>query len=206
MIIETEYYTQLVDIMQKTRGARFTAAHLLVVRERFGIATLAILTIFLITVSVISLVSPNIVGSEGVKFFGALSVIASVWILVISLFDYALGRGLLSHKLHQNAIRITKIMREMERELAGPDPDMTRLRKLAKRYEDENAETGVNHSPYDYQAHLYEREKALTGFQKVWFPIRKWAFSSLVFCASVPSNLLVIIVVGGATIWYLFVK
>lgn len=142
-------------------------------------------------------------GTSGAKFFGALSVIASVWILVITLFDYAFGRGLLAHRLHQNAIKITKIARTMERELAKPSPDMSVMRQLAERYEDENAETEVNHSPSDYKIYLYSRQKPTGAVTAVLYPMRNFLFSALIFCVSVPSNLLVLIVVGGATIWYL---
>lgn len=203
MSAETDYYMNLVKIMLNTRGTRFTSAQLLTVRDRFSVATLAVLSIFLIGVSVILLASPDAMGTSGAKFFGALSVIASVWILVITLFDYALGRGLLAHRLHQNPIKITKIARIMERELAKPSPDMSVMRQMAERYEDENAETEVNHSPSDYKIYLYSRQKPTGAVTAVLYPIRNFLFSALIFCVSVPSNLLVLIVAGGATIWYL---
>jgi conflict system pore-forming effector with SLATT domain len=173
------------------------------VRDRFSVATLAALSTFLIAVSVISLAAPDLVGSSGGKFFGALSVIASVWILVITLFDYALGRGVLAHRLHQNAIRITKLAREMERELKKSSPDMDLMRLLAKRYEDENVETGVNHSLNDYRIYMYSRQKPTGWFTRVVYPVRNFLFSMLVFCVSVPFNLLVLLVVGGASLCYL---
>lgn len=142
-------------------------------------------------------------GTSGAKFFGALSVIASVWILVITLFDYALGRSLLAHRLHQNAIKITKIARALERELAKLSPDMAVVRQMAELYEEENAETEVNHSPSDYKIHLYSRQKPTGCVTSIMFPIRNALFSALIFCISVPSNILVLLVVGGATVWYL---
>lgn len=202
MSAETDYYTNLVNIMLNTRGTRFTSAQLLTVRDRFSVATLAILSIFLIAVSVVSLVAPDAVGTSGAKYFGALSVVASVWILVITLFDYALGRGVLAHRLHQNAIKITKIARAMERELAKASPDVEALRQLAERYEDENAETEVNHSPSDYKIYLHSRQKPTGRVTAVLYPVRNFLFSALIFCVSVPSNILVLLVVAGATVWY----
>lgn len=199
---EIDYYKYLVGIMLRTRGTRFTAAQLLTVRDRFSVATLAIMSIFLIAVSVVSLSAPEALGTSGAKFFGALSVIASVWILVITLFDYALGRSLLSYKLHQNAIRITKLLREMERELERCQPNMELIRSLAKRYEEENAETEVNHSINDHKIYTYSRQKPTGWITRIIFPIRNTLFSMFVFCVSVPSNIMVLFVVGGATIWY----
>jgi hypothetical protein len=200
---EAEYYKNLVRIMLNTRGARFTSAQSLTIRDRFSVATLAILSIFLIGVSIVLLVAPEAMGTSGAKFFSTLAIIASVWILVITLFDYALGRGLLAHRLHQNAIKITKIARAMERELANPSPNMAALRQMAERYEDENAETEVNHSSSDYKIYLYSRQKPTSKITSILYPIRNFLFSALVFCVSVPSNLLVLVVVGGATFWYL---
>ena len=56
---ELDYYRNLVGIMLKTSGTLFTAANNLTVRDRFSVATLSILSIFLIAVSVISLAAPD---------------------------------------------------------------------------------------------------------------------------------------------------
>ncbi|WP_285019663.1 SLATT domain-containing protein [Novosphingobium sp. fls2-241-R2A-195] len=204
MSSEIEYYKNLINIMQKTSGTRFSAANNLTVRDRFSVATLSILSIFLIAISVISLVSSDAFGSDGAKFFGALSVIASVWILVITLFDYALSRSVLALRLHQNAIRINQRMRAMEREVAKPMPDMEALRNWATDYENDIADTEVNHSPSDYKIYLFSKQKPTGWITKIWYPVRNFTFSALVFCISVPSNILVLLVVIGATAWYVF--
>jgi hypothetical protein len=204
MSSEVDYYRNLVGIMLKTSGTRFTAAQNLVIRDRFSVATLSILSIFLVAVSVVSLASPEVLRADGAKFFGALSVVASVWILVITLFDYALGRSLMALRLHQNAIRIQKRLRAMEREIEKAAPDMDILRKFASEYEDDIAETEVNHSPSDYKIYQFSKQEPTGWLTAIWFPIRNSAFSGLVFCASVPSNLIVLAIVLGATCWYLF--
>lgn len=79
---------------------------------------------------------------------------------------------------------------------------MTTLRQLAEKYEDENAETEVNHSPSDYKIYLYSRQKPTGWVTEIFYPIRNFVFSALIFCVSVPSNILVVLVVAGATIWY----
>lgn len=202
MSSEIEYYRNLVGIMLKTSGTRFTAANNLTFRDRFSVATLSILSIFLIAVSVISLAAPEVLGSNSAKFFGALSVIASVWILVITLFDYALGRSVMALRLHQNAIRVNQRLRAMEREIEKPTPDLKLLRRLAAEYEDDVADTEVNHSPSDYKIYQFSKQKPTGWVTALWYPARNFLFSSLVFCVSVPSNLLVLIVVIGASGWY----
>lgn len=206
MSTEIDYYRNLVKIMQKTSGTRFTAATNLTVRDRFSVVTLSVLSIFLIAVSVIVLAAPDLLEPSGAKFFGALSVIASVWILVITLFDYALGRNIMALRLHQNAIRINLRMRAMEREIEKTSPDLKTLRQLAELYEQDIAETEVNHSPSDYKIYQFSRQQSTDRLTGLWYPVRNFLFSSLVFCASVPSNLLVLIIILGATVWYVFIR
>jgi hypothetical protein len=202
MNTETAYYRNLTGIMLTTRGTRFTAATSLTFRDRFSIVTVALLSVYLIGLSVVLLAAPESIGSEGAKFFSILSIVASIWILVISLFDYALGRGVLAHRLQQNAIRITLIAREMERELEKVSPDFEQLRLLAARYEQEVAETQVNHSTSDYKMYMFSRQKASGPLGATILSGRNLLYSILVFCWSVPADLIVLVIVCVATIWY----
>ena len=192
--------------MLKTRNARFTAAQQLVTHERFSIITLAMLSIFLIGVAVALLAVPDVLDSEATKFFGALSIVASVWILAITLYDYALGRGLLAYRLHRNALKITKIMRSLERELACEHPNKEALRRIAEEYESEIFEAEVNHSPGDYQFSRYQSQKAEHWFQAIWFFVRNFMMRITRFISSVPSNLMVIMVIFGSIFWYFFIR
>lgn len=191
--------------MLTTRGTRFTAAISLTTRDRFSVATLAFLSIFLIGLSVVLLAAPEVLGSPGGKYFDVLSIVASVGILVTTLFDYALGRGVLAHQLHQNAIRITPVIRDMERELKKPCPDMDKIRSLAEKYECYISETQVNHSWSDHQIYKYSRQQPGWWLEKIWFPVRYFSFRATIFFISVPFNILVlVIVVGGVAVWYVF--
>lgn len=203
---EVDYYKNLAEIMLKTRGARFTAAQRLISHERFSVVTLALLSIFLISVAISLLSAPDSIDAGAARFLGALSIVASVWILAITLFDYAFGRGLLAYRLHRNALRITRIMRSLERELARETPDMSTVRAIAEEYETEISEAEVNHSSSDYKLSIYQRQKPITVFQKVYFPIRILAFRIGVFICSVPSNLMIMAIIAVSLIWYFIIR
>jgi hypothetical protein len=199
---QLDYYKHLASIMLTTRGTRFTAAQILKNRERFSVLTLAFLSVFLIAVSVFSLAIPNALGSFGGKYFGTLSAVASIAILVITLSDNSLERGILAHRLQQNALRISKVMRKMERELEKITPDINTLESLACEYEDGVADTEVNHSTSHYKIYVYSRQKANGRIIGVAYAIRNILYISLVFFRESWPNLLVITAVLGATLWY----
>ena len=139
------YYRHLsTSVMFNTRGARFAASQLLVMKERANLFILSTLTIVLIGISVFLLGIPEAADVQNTRQVGILSAVASVAILAITLFDYAIGRGLLAAKLHENSLQITRIMRQVERELERPAPSLENLEKYASEYEELNIATGVN--------------------------------------------------------------
>lgn len=109
-----DYYKYLAEnVMAGTRGARFTAARLLVLKGRVSLVIQCVLAVLLIGVSVDLLAYPD-VDENDARRLGLISTMASVAILAIVLFEYALGRGLLASKLHDSALRATALMRLSE--------------------------------------------------------------------------------------------
>jgi hypothetical protein len=156
-----EYYKYIAEVViPGTRGARFTAARLLVLKERASLFIQSLLAILLVCVSIILLTSPDNVDPNFNRQIGIVSTISSVAILAITLFEYALGRGLLAATLHDSSLRVTAIMRKLERELAKPAPSIERLEKWAVQYEEENIYTNVNHSAVDFTLHKISRAKS----------------------------------------------
>lgn len=156
-----EYYKYIASVvLPGTRGSRFKAAQLLVLKERASLFILSVLTIFLIGMSVTLLAAPNAVSGETTTSIGVLSTVASVAVLALTLFDYAFGRGLLAAKLHDSSLRVTELMRCMERELARDNPSIETLERLAEQYEKENISTNVNHTPLDFSIYKISRLKS----------------------------------------------
>ncbi len=155
------YYRHLsTSVMFNTRGARFAASQLLVMKERASLFILSTLTIVLIGISVFLLGIPEAADVQTTRQVGILSAVASVAILAITLFDYAMGRGLLAAKLHENSLQITRIMRLVERELERPVPSLENLEKYASEYEELNIATGVNHSSIDFMLFKMSRRSS----------------------------------------------
>jgi hypothetical protein len=120
---------------------------------------------------------------------------ASVAILAITLFEYALGRGLLAAKLHDSALRATALMRKLERELASPQPSLDVLAKTADEYEQENILTNVNHSAFDFTLHKWSRAKSRCGIVNFFYSVRSFFAQLFVVALAVSPGLLTLVVI-----------
>ncbi|WP_203226157.1 SLATT domain-containing protein [Rhizobium gallicum] len=190
-----EYYQYLTDhVIAGTRGARFTAARLLILKERASLLIQSVLAVLLIWVSVILLAYPGI-DETLTRKLGIVSTMSSVAILAITLFEYALGRGLLAAKLHDSSLRATALMRKLERELANPQPSLAVLEQAAEEFEQENILTNVNHSAVDFTLHKYSRAKSESGIANFFYSARSFVAQAIVIALSVSPGLLTLIVI-----------
>ncbi|TAZ51017.1 SLATT domain-containing protein [Rhizobium ruizarguesonis] len=198
-----DYYKYLAEnVMAGTRGARFTAARLLVLKERASLVIQCVLTVLLIGVSVYLLTYPD-VDENSARRLGLISTMSSVSILAIVLFEYALGRGLLASKLHDSALRATALMRTVERELAAPEPALMVLAQAAEAYEQENILTNVNHSAVDFTLHRYSRAKSKSGPVNFFYQARSIFAQALVVALAVWPGLLTLGVIVYQTVVFL---
>ena len=148
---EKDYYKNLVSIMLKTRGVRFSVAENLKSSEKISIFSVTVLSIYITSLSIFTALFPESITESQGRALSLILVVASFSLLTISLFDHAAGRAVLSEKMLQNAFAITAIMREAERELAKEAPDFSVLEQLATRYETVVNASGINHTSLDYK-------------------------------------------------------
>lgn len=199
---EDAYYRHLATIMHSTRGARFTAASSLGLRERWSVATTAFLSVFILAWSVFLIAQPQSFDAQATRFFAGLSIVASVSVLVLSLLDYAYGRAVRAEKLQENALQISILMRRLERELCSSTPDLNVMREIADRYENDLAHTQVNHSPADYKKFRLEAEAPSSLIDKTSHLLRLSAYNLWYYAAPVALHLMIVTFVLTASIWY----
>jgi len=200
---QLEYYKHLASIMYATRGCRFTAAKMLKTKEMFSIGTISFLSIYLIGWSVASASYPDVITSAHARFFNAVSVVASVGLLALSIFDFALSRSVTSEKLNRNALEISQIMRELERHLERPSPDFGELERIAAEYERMIIANEVNHSPADYRLWLSEKAKPRDPFYAACFYVRRIYTKAVYLATSAFMHLILVALVILPTLWYL---
>lgn len=199
---DLEYYQHLASIMYKTRGCRFAAAAALEVKQRWSVGTVAFLSIYLVAWSIILIAYPNAFSSQHAAFYNAMSAVASIALLVVSLMDYAFDRSVHAEKLHQNALSISKCMRELERQLVSQAPNFALMVAIAEEYERNIAESQVNHTSMDYVRWIYNSSKPNGFMASVWFAIRRVLFNAWFFASSMFLYVVLVAVIVIPTIWY----
>ena len=199
---EIEYYTHLAGIMYQTRGCRFGAAAALEVKERWSVGTVAFLSTYLLSWSIILLAYPEAFNSKHAAFYTAISATASIALLVVSLLDYAFGRPVKAEKLHQNALSISICMRDLERQLASNSPDVTIMEKIAIEYERHISETQINHTTMDFTRWVYASQKPTGFFTSFWYPLRRALYNSWFYFSAMFLYVLLLAAIIIPTIWY----
>jgi len=197
---ERGYYTHLVGIMLATRGVRFSVAESEQRKEKFSIATIALLSVYLAGWSLAGSLFPEIFSSLQARALNLISVVASVSLLAISLFDFAVGRSVYAEKMLQNAFAITGILRETERELAKEDPDYSIISKLAARYEEVVHGVGVNHTSQDFKLWKLQKENALSRFQAVRIWIHSKTLQVFSFTSAMIFQIAILFLIFASTI------
>ncbi len=188
--------------MLKTRGARFTAASSLWFRERWSIGTTSLLTVFILSWSTFLVADPEAFSSAGVRFFAALSIISSVAVLTLTLLDFALVRTVRAEKLQQNALKISIIMRALERELCSAAPDTAKMERLAVEYEMAVTETQLNHAASDFRKWEIASEKPETPKARAWWFVRFAGFNLGYYLGPIILHLLTLLTVVGLSAYY----
>lgn len=200
---EIDYYKHLATIMYQTRGCRFTASSRLKRVDFFSISTIAFLSIYFLTWSVISLSYPEVITSSHSRFFNAISVVAAVALLSISIFDFALGRSVVAEKLNRNALEISILMRALERELARQSPDPMQLATIASDYEKLVAENQTNHTGIDRLRWSLGIAKSKNSFISVLYTLRRLTVLPVLTLYSLSIHLILIACVVVPTLWYM---
>ena len=178
---ERSYYTNLIGIMLTTRGVRFTVAESEQRKELFSIGTIALLSVYLAGGSFVLSIFPEVLSSLQTRALSAVSVVASISLLVISLFDFAAGRSVYAEKMLQNAFSITAVMREAERELAKQEPNFDRLAKLSADYELSVGSIGINHTSKDFRLWKLQRRKPTSRLHAAWIWLTSIVLQTLAF-------------------------
>tara|TARA_R110000737_G_scaffold127218_3_gene159742 strand:+ start:2039 stop:2668 length:630 start_codon:yes stop_codon:yes gene_type:complete len=197
---ERSYYTHLVGIMLQTRGVRFSVAESEQKKEKFSIATIALLSVYLAGWSLTASLFPEIFSSLQARAISLISVVASVSLLVMSLFDFAAGRSVYAEKMLQNAFSITGILREAERELAKAQPNYANISKLAAQYEASVHGVGVNHTSEDYKLWKLQRSSSKNRRHAVGIWVHAKVLRSFSFISAMMFQITILLLIFASTV------
>lgn len=156
------YAASLSSRMWKTKGSRFNAARRLNNKYQFSLSSISILSIYGIAIPLIQGIVKNSTCQEINDIYNAISLILSVFTLVISLVEGAKNYQIRAEKLYNNAVKISSLQRELEYLIVSKlnDPDFIhKLGEISARYEELIEECPENHEPEDYTLFMVQNRK-----------------------------------------------
>ncbi|WYL97137.2 MAG: SLATT domain-containing protein [Gloeotrichia echinulata IR180] len=148
--------------MWKTKGSRFNAARRLNNKYQFSLSSISILSIYGIAIPLIQGIVKNPQCQKINDIYNAISLILSVFTLVISLLEGAKNYQIRAEKLYHNAVKISGLERELEYLMISQSGDADFLHKLGNvsdRYEALIKECPENHSAEDYTLFMAQNRK-----------------------------------------------
>lgn len=152
----------------KTKGSRFNAARRLNKKYQFSLNSISILSIYGIAIPIFQSIVKNPNCQEINDIYNAISLILSVFTLVISLLEGAKNYQIRAEKLHKNPVELSKLQRELEYVMVSQLADADFRQKvgdISGKYEELIKECPENHEPEDYDLFRAQNRK---DFKMSW--------------------------------------
>ena len=162
------YAELLKSRIWKTKGSRFNAARRLNNKYQFSLSSISILSIYGIAIPMVQGIVKNPQCQKINDIYNVISLILSVFTLVISLLEGAKNYQLRAEKLHKNAVDISKLERKLELWMVSQsgDPNFPqKVRCISDEYEKLIKECPENHEPEDYNLFMAQNRK---DFKMSW--------------------------------------
>lgn len=164
--------------MWRTAGARFNCHRRMKYRNTFSAFTIAILSVYLIAMTVYqkvySISQSNPALDNHLTF---ISIIGAVFIIVLSLIEWASDFSVKADRLFENANKIRELRSKLENALVEGTQDSTLMQvfeEVSQRYGELTGGTHPNHDPVDdYLFRTQNRREphpafALSVFEAIW--------------------------------------
>jgi hypothetical protein len=163
-----EYAKSLKRKMWITNGSRFNAARRLNNKYQFSLSSISILSIYGIGIPLFQSIAKNPQCKEINDIYNAISLILSVFTLVISLLEGAKNYQLRAEKLHKNAIEVSELQQKLEHVMVSQLGDADFHQKVGDiliKYNEIIKECSENHDSEDYNLFKAQNRK---DFKMSW--------------------------------------
>lgn len=172
-----------------TSSARFNAARRLKLRDLFAAFSIALFSSIGIGLAVMQKTYAVKADSAGDRYLTLLAVCIGLFVLVISLVEWAAGNTLRADSLHRNAEDLNTLQRKIQQRVAFVDDGQTLLMSdvdnLRAEYETLKAKCPYNHESIDYRYFLAvhrfspefldtNKKPCINGLESFTLHVRNW--------------------------------
>lgn len=162
------YAKSLDDRIWISRGSRFNAARRLNNKYQFSITSISILSIYGISIPIIQGIVDYSECPQINEIYTAVSIILSIFILVLSLLEGSKNYQVRADRLYNNAVNMSSLYREFEylKQCESSDPEFPKkLYEISNKYEELIRECPDNHEFEDYELFRVQHRK---NFNMSW--------------------------------------
>ena len=161
---------QLDNKIWKTKGARFTKYRRCKVKHKTSLFSISLLSVFVLSLNIAGLCFQNtyFLGKDETIIF--LTIVISIFILFLSLYENANDYQIKSHQLHESAKEISSLYSKLMLLQAKSNDQKfeDHLAEISQRYDEIILRYQVNHEPLDLD--YFKTEHCST------FNISKWKY------------------------------
>ncbi len=165
------YLEKLEKKISTTRECRFNAARRLTNKNQLSLASISFVSVYSIAIAIIQNVFDLSQCQNLNNVYTLLSILLSIFILVVSLLEGANNYQLKADRLHSNALELSTIDREIKclkiSNLTEQDY-INKLCHLGQEYENIIKICPENHNPLDYDLFKVEENIDLDWWDKFW--------------------------------------
>jgi hypothetical protein len=156
------YAKSLDDRIWITKGSRFNAARRLNNKYQFSITSISILSIYGISIPIIQGIVDYSECPRINEIYTAVSIILSIFILVLSLLEGSKNYQVRAERLYNNAVTLSSLYRDFEylKECESSAPEFPKkLHEISNKYEKLIRECPDNHEQEDYELFRVQHRK-----------------------------------------------
>ena len=184
-----EYYSRYKNSVRITAGCRFEASRRLKSKDSASATTIAILSLYPITLSVADLV-PAFKELNYTVYIPFVATVASIVVLVLSLLEYAKQYSVRAAQMQQCGQELNEIYYELDHLIASNLIDPDSFKAIRTRYDNIINKYPENHTQKDFHYYRATHDKKVRdkGFRaygyiawhKSWHLIERWGVYALV--------------------------
>lgn len=137
-------YEEFDRKMWRTVGARFNAARRLRSQQNWSVVTISMLSLYIVAISIPGVWSK--VPESDTHFFPAISILASIFVIILSLLEASRGYEVKADRLHRSAMKLNEIYSEL---LIGQQKKDANPSEIISRYHAEIQTCPENHDAGD---------------------------------------------------------
>jgi hypothetical protein len=180
---------QLLATMRTVKAARFNAAERLERKNTLSLFAMSMVSLYFVGLSVWQVIYAPLIGDAGNRLITLVSIMSSVFTLVLALIEAMNDYRMKAHHMHACALAVNDLYHELKLMRL---PDAARVQEFRRRYNEVVRNCPFNHARVDYL--MARAERAASWSERAWVGLRYAGDVYLLYglCLLIPPGVLLL--------------